>query len=90
MSKLRFTPAEQTLLLIVMSAHLDAARETASLDTELVEGIVQKLRVVRCAHAQREPWDCACSFGCDCCDLNSRCLACRSLLKSKPTVNLEG
>lgn len=38
--------------------------------------------IVVCTHEHLEPWDCDCSWRCDCCDLVCRCVECGEKFKS--------
>lgn len=44
---------------------------------------IARAAVPRCPtqHARTEPWDCGCSFGCDCCRFGRKCLDCGDLLR---------
>ena len=34
-----------------------------------------------CRHERTQPWDCGCSWGCDCCNLYYECLDCKFFLQ---------
>ena len=41
-----------------------------------------------CCDGNLKPWDCFCSFGCDCCDIHQRCEKCGSGYREHEIQNL--